>query len=105
MKLLTKEIEKKLPRLCGQEKVEDPIVYAKFFTPDSNWTWFATEGQREDGDFRFFGHVCGFEQELGYFMLSELESARGPFGLHIERDMHFKPGPLSEVLRAFRGER
>lgn len=55
--------------------VSDPL---KFFTPDSGWTWYVTEGEEEDGDFRFFGFVVGFEKEWGYFVLSELEGARGP---------------------------
>jgi hypothetical protein len=37
----------------------------------------------------FFGLVEGHEKELGYFNLSELQSVKGPFGLKIERDMHF----------------
>jgi hypothetical protein len=43
MKLLTAELRTRLPRLYSQEKVPDPIVHAKFFTPDSNWTWYVTE--------------------------------------------------------------
>jgi hypothetical protein len=42
-------------------------------------------------------YIIGFEAELGYFSLSELESVRGPWGLPIERDLWFKPCPLSEV--------
>ena len=53
----------------------------------------------------FFGYVIGFEEEWGYFVLSELESIRGPGGLTIERDLHFRPGPFSQVIAAFRGER
>ncbi len=97
MRLLTEELRAKLPRLYGQEGNRDPVVHAKFFTPDSSWTWYVTEGQAEDGDFRFFGFVVGLEKEWGYFMLSELEEARGPLGLPIERDLHFKPRPFSEV--------
>lgn len=45
MKLMTQEILIKIPPLYSQEsKGEDAIVYVKFFTPWSNWTWFATEG-------------------------------------------------------------
>ena len=51
-----------------------------------------------EGDFLFFGFVIGFEKEWGYFSLNEMESARGPYGLSIERDLYFTPGPLSEVL-------
>tara|TARA_Y100000593_G_C4290720_1_gene328099 strand:+ start:392 stop:679 length:288 start_codon:yes stop_codon:yes gene_type:complete len=93
MKLLTKELRAKLPPLYSTEKDEDPTAVAKFFTPDSNWTWYATEF---DGEDRFFGLVDGFDKELGYFSLSELASARGPLGLPIERDRWFSPIPLSE---------
>ena len=50
-----------------------------------------------DGEDLFFGWVVGFEQEPGYFRLSELAAARGPFGLPIERDLHFSPTRLSLV--------
>src|SRR2546426_12426928 len=88
MELLTKELREQLPPLYSQEHEADPLVICKFFTPDSNWTWFAFEF---DGEDLFFGWVVGFEQELGYFRLSELTTARGPFGLPIERDIHFSP--------------
>ncbi len=97
MQLLTTELRTQLPKLYAQENVEDPIVYAKFFTPDSSWTWYVTEGDEDDGDFRFFGYVVGFEKEWGYFVLSELESARGPLGLPIERDLYFEAQPFSQV--------
>jgi hypothetical protein len=104
MKLLTKEICKKLPPLYSQDgKGSKAIAHVKFFTPDSNWTWWATEGspiKDENGnemDFQFFGLVHGHFKELGYFVLSELERARGPMGLPIERDLYFRPMPLEEI--------
>ncbi len=93
MPLLTPALRASLPPLYGQEATPDPVVYARFFTPDSNWTWLATEFDPEEG--RFFGLVDGFEAELGYFLLEELETSRGPHGLPIERDVHFTPRPLS----------
>jgi hypothetical protein len=97
MELLPPELRKLLPPLYAQENVADPIGHIKFFTPDSNWTWYATEGSEEDGDFVFFGYVCGFENEFGYFRLSELQAARGPLGLPIERDLYFEPTRLSKL--------
>ncbi len=94
MRLMTKEMRKKIPPLYSQEKVKDPIVHAKFFTPDSSWTWYVTEF---DGKDTFFGYVDGICAEMGYFSLSELEEVRGPLGLRIERDLFWKPKPLSEV--------
>ena len=95
MPLLTPALRASLPPLYGQEGAPDPIVYARFFTPDSSWTWLATEFDPEEG--RFFGLVDGFESELGYFLLEELETSRGPLGLSIERDLHFTPAPLSTL--------
>ena len=38
----------------------------------------------------------GFEKELGYFSLSELESVRGPYGVGIERDLLLRHASHSE---------
>jgi len=96
MKLLTKEIRTKLPPLGSTDRLphDQVIVQAKFFTPDSSWTWFATEF---DGEDTLFGLVSGFEVEMGHFSLAELEATRGPWGLPIERDLWFKPTPLSQL--------
>jgi hypothetical protein len=104
MNLLPQEIREKLPSLYSQDgKGGKAVVYVKYFTPSSSWTWYATEGEPildESGkevDFKFFGLVDGHEKELGYFVLSELEEVRGPMGLPIERDLHFKPKTLEEI--------
>ena len=95
MKLLTQVLRKKMPALYGQDaRGGEAIAYVKFFTPDSNWTWYATEF---DGDDTFFGLVDGQCRELGYFSLAELEEVTGPMGLPIERDLHWKPRPLEEI--------
>jgi hypothetical protein len=91
------EVKDSLPKLYAQEKEKDPIVYVKFFTPWSSWTWFITEGEERDGDFLMFGYVIGHAREWGYISLNELSSVTGPFGLKIERDIHFTPKPRSEV--------
>jgi hypothetical protein len=72
----------------------DAQAQVKYFTPDSNWTWYASEF---DGEDIFFGLVNGFELEFGYFSLKELEEARGPMGLPIERDERFEPKTLREL--------
>ncbi len=93
MKLLTKANEKKLegfaPYSTDGTPVEEKQVLVKFFTPWSNWTWWVFEAERIDGDWRFFGLVQGHTTELGYFMLSDLISIKGPAGLRVERDLHF----------------
>jgi hypothetical protein len=104
MKLLTQEIRKKLPPIYSQDsKGGKAVAYVKFFTPDSSWAWWATEGspiKDEEGNevnFHFFGLVDGLVKELGYFSLSELEEAKGPLGLPIERDLYWLPKTLIEI--------
>lgn len=92
MKLITKGIEEKLPRLYSQEKVKNPKIVVKFFTPRSNWSWYVIEGEEVNGNWQFFGMVHGLEKELGYFNLKELESLKSPMGLKIERDKWFGYG-------------
>ena len=95
MKLLTKELRRKLPKLYAtEEKGDNAIVHCKFFTPDANWTWYVTEF---DGDDLFFGLVDGLDIELGYFSLSELKSIRGALGLPIERDLYWETITLKEL--------
>jgi hypothetical protein len=95
MQLLTKELRRKLPPLGGQDgKGGKAVAWAKFFTPDSSWTWYAVSF---DGQDTFFGLVEGQEKELGYFSLAEISSVRGPMGLAIERDLHWMPKTLAEI--------
>ena len=96
MKLLTKELETRFKTIGSQEsKGKEAIVLAKFFDPCSNWTWYATEYNPNER--LFFGRVDGFESELGYFSLDELEEFKGRLGLGIERDLYWDEKPLSQL--------
>ena len=44
-----------------------------------------------------FGLVDGHEKEPGYVSLAELQAARGPMGLPVERDLYWQPKPLCEI--------
>ena len=108
MKLLTKAIIKKLPKLYANDEKspKDTPVIVKFFNPTGGATWWATEF---DGEDMFFGFVTLGDPtcaELGYFSLSELESVVcPPFGLHIERDMHWDDStPLQKVIDEVQAE-
>ena len=70
------------------------VAQVKFFTPDSSWTWYATEF---DGEDLFYGLVIGHYKEFGSFSLSELRTVRGKLGLPIERDLYFEPTTLAEL--------
>jgi len=101
MKLLTKEIERQLPALYDTEhkKAEDVKIIVKFFIPFSQARWYATEFDPTEG--RFFGYVeiQPGGGELGYFMLSDLESvSKIPDQFPVARDIYFGKHYLSEVL-------
>jgi hypothetical protein len=97
MELLPDELRAQLPPLYAQEHEEDKMVYLKFFSPYSNWTWYVTEGGQEEDDFIFFGFVIGFEREWGYFSLDELQLTK-VFGVPaVERDLYFEPKRMSEI--------
>jgi hypothetical protein len=102
MKLLTKQIEKQLreyPIYSQSEKGDNAHVVCKFFSPIGAFTWYVTEGEKEGNDFRFFGLVINNynEREYGYFMLSQLEEIKLPYGLGIERDLYFTPCKIGEL--------
>jgi len=101
--LLDQESREKLPELySGEEKGLDTLAQVKFFTPDAQWTWYASEF---DGEDIFFGLVIGFEIELGYFSLKEMREVKGPLGLPIERDLYYNPKTLGELMERHRRER
>lgn len=89
----------KLPALYETEGQSDPICHIKLFTPDSNWTWYVIEFSKANQDI-CYGYVQGLVHELGYFSLNELRSIKGGLGLKVERDVLFKPTPLSQIKKS-----
>lgn len=71
----------------GRQRDQDHIPVVKFFNPLGEGVWLGTELD-EDGDIMFGLADLGYP-ELGSFSLEELSSLRLPFGLGIERDIHF----------------
>ena len=102
MQLLTKEIKAKLLRngdVTNRGNDHRPVV--KYFGGGA-CTWLITEMDSADED-TLFG-LCDLGMgypELGYVSLEELKSMRFPFGLGVERDLHFKgTAPLSTYAKA-----
>ena len=95
-KLLTNEQLQSIPELYASTILKDPICKFKIFLPNSNWTWYIIEIDKSDYN-TCYGLVDGFEQELGYFSLSELETISDSFGLKVELDRNFKPTKLSKI--------
>ncbi len=95
-KLLSHEQLQLIPNLYETENQEEKICYVKLFLPNSNWTWYIIEINKQDNN-TCFGFVDGLEQELGYFSLSELESISDSYGLKAELDSSFKATKLSKI--------
>jgi len=68
-------VEAGLPTLSqdGIPEAEKQII-AVVESPTMGWKWTIYEADIEGDDIFFFGRVDGFESELGYFTLSELET-------------------------------
>lgn len=98
MKLLTKEIEQRLPKLYETEGVEaeEKVAQVKFFCITNGWTWYGVEYDPQERI--FFGLVVGWETEWGYFSLDEFEAinASSPFPI-IERDVNFQPKKIKDL--------
>ena len=102
--LMTKEIGNTIPALYANENAEDhdsALAHVKLFSPYNGWTWYVTEWEGETG--LCFGLVQGFEEELGYFDLTELAEAT-VFGSvpAVERDLYWEPTTLGEIKREAR---
>jgi hypothetical protein len=96
MKLLTKELERRFAEV-GKQQDSDPLVIAKYFNPTGGQSWFATEYCPADKTFYGYASLFGdYNDEWGYFSLSELESVQGQFGLGIERDLYCGEMRISE---------
>ncbi|MBA3920551.1 MAG: DUF2958 domain-containing protein [Nostocaceae cyanobacterium] len=122
--LLDQASRERLPKLYSNEKIGlNALAQVKLFSPSSNWTWYASEASAamNDGTYKslnevdandpniqdviFFGLVNGFELELGYFSLLELEGIGGGLQIPIERDRHFTPTTLHDLQDKHRNER
>jgi hypothetical protein len=105
MKIFTKDVVARLAangratRLAQQagESEPDHNPVLKVFNPAGAATWLLTESDPGDPDCLFGLCDLGMgSPELGNVLRSELETAKGRFGLGMERDRWFKADkPLS----------
>lgn len=97
MKLMTKEIEKKLakhPFGSQDGKGINADIMVKYFNPMGAGTWLITEGEKqEDGNWLLYGYCHILEWEWGYVSLKELEGLKLPWGMTIERDLYMFDNP------------
>lgn len=102
MKLVTKEVENKMPKINETSNQKDPICLVHYFNPQGAGNWFGIEYDKETGIMYGCASIFGdHNDELGDFSIKELEDYRGMFGMSIERDLYWDPKPLSEVKAQF----
>jgi hypothetical protein len=124
-KLITKQIEKALEKQgdTSQMNPENIMAVAKFF--GGAGTWYLYDWDREtagkDGEATDFGFPPRSDTdppnrlwvfanlgdptyaECGTILLQELEITKvPPLGTNIERDIHWKPMPLSKVIETIK---
>ncbi|MCZ8548056.1 DUF2958 domain-containing protein [Mesorhizobium qingshengii] len=97
--LLTHELRTHLRRNSdfSSQRERDHYPVVKFFMPDASATWLFSE-LAPDEDTLFGLCDLGYgAPELGHASLAEISALRGPRGLLVERDRHFRATrPLSE---------
>ena len=95
----TDEDRAMLPALYETRLEPDPIACIKLYTPLLRCRWYVIEF---DGRDEFFGFFSGFEAEIGYFSVADLQRVRKLVGIAVQRDLEFEPTPLSLLLRGVR---
>ncbi len=88
MLLLTQDLSARL--IANGLSRGDHVPVVKFFNPAGSGTWLFSELD-DDGDTLFGLCDLGFGcPEMGSASLAEIAGVRLPFGLSIERDLHFE---------------
>lgn len=84
----------------------DPICRVKLFSPSGRYTYYVAAATNYEGQTSptLTGYVLSplgpDADEWGDAPIGEMANVKGPFGLPIERDIHFKPMRLSEIQQA-----
>ena len=97
-KLITRELERRIPSLGATDEVadiDDVLVPVKLFNPYTGWTWYIAELDPETGI--CFGIVEGLETEVGYFELVELAELTWGIVPAVERDLYWTPRTIGEI--------
>jgi hypothetical protein len=94
--LMPASIRSKIPPLGAQDGTPNPIAWVKYFSPYSGAYWLVTEFDGRDEMFGWAELHPGMG-ELGYMSLSELSRVRFHGAPAVERDLYFKPKPLSQA--------
>lgn len=94
---MPREIASSIPALYATDGglIGDKTAYLRYFMPFSGYTCYVLEADKDTGEM-FALVTMGYEWELGYTSLEEIESVEVR-GLRIERDIHFTPTKLCQI--------
>lgn len=81
-------------RIPRSIETRDPVALVKLFDPNGRGSWYVAAYDPETQVAS--GAACITDFEHGDFSMQELGDYRGRFGLPLERDLHWRPRPLSE---------
>jgi Protein of unknown function (DUF2958) len=80
----------------GETPASEIVAHVRLFNPTGIGTWWIAS---YDPDTRIaYGVAELHEWEAGSFGIDELVDFRGLFGLPLERDLHYQPVTLEQVL-------
>ena len=101
MELLTKSQSKALQAaFLKHDEIKDHKCLVKLFNPVGRGTWWIIDQDPKDEDYlwcvaKLFDDIG---PEVGSVSLSDMQKTKGFGGLGIERDIHFKPMLVSEIM-------
>ena len=88
-----------LPTSMLEKSITDEKVVVKWFNPSGQATWcvFSID---DNGDCFGVAQLFGRDtREYGYFNIDEIKAIKcPPFGLGIERDMHYTSQTFGEII-------
>lgn len=77
--------------------LDEITAKVRLFNPTGIGTWWIAAYDPETGVAWGVAELSG-EREVGAIWMPELVEYRGRFGLPIERDLHYTPGTIAEIL-------
>lgn len=93
----------KMPTYDEISDQEDPLVRVKLFHTVGRWTYFAYALTDYSGQLVMTGYCVSMLgpdcDEFGDMAVDDLDRDMWPLGLPPERDIHFEPLPLSELMK------
>jgi hypothetical protein len=97
MESFPQELWERIPRLGSTVDQADPMVWALLANPVSGWHWYLIELEQFETDCICRVYEVGWDAQLTYFNLADLEAHAAHVGAPNELDTDFIPCRLSQL--------